>query len=258
MSLQGIFGLIDYLLYLVQTTNRHGVHSPFVYHFTDRVLYGNLACQFEPSAELCRKRLIQSKRKIKFNDREILLSKFALELIPSSKYNRLIFRWIQDQQLGNYIIEIGSSMGVMPLYFQRGSAEVNRYFVFDKVDTLLTISEYNIREYDCGESVSFSSYQKADDIIKKLGNLPTNSIDLLIINEALESVEFWKLVDWATPKLGDRGCIVMTTLRHSQEQGLLWQQLKNQPKITVGIDLFAMGMAFARNTQKKENFLLRY
>jgi len=50
----------------------------------------------------------------------------------------------------------------------------------------------------------------------------------------------------------------MTTLRKSESQQLLWQQLQNQKEITVGIDLFTMGMAFARKTQVKENFILRY
>jgi hypothetical protein len=50
----------------------------------------------------------------------------------------------------------------------------------------------------------------------------------------------------------------MTTIRQSQDQQLLWQQLQNQKEITVGIDLFAMGMAFARKSQEKENFILRY
>lgn len=62
MSLNGLFGIFDYLIYLVQSTNRHGVHSPFVYSFADKVLYGKQHCLYEPAAELCRKRMIQSKK----------------------------------------------------------------------------------------------------------------------------------------------------------------------------------------------------
>ena len=107
MSLNGLFGILDYLIYLVQSTNRHGVHSPFVYHFTDKILYGKTTCAYEPAAEMCRKRMVQSSRKVTLNGQQESLSKIALGLIPSSKYNRLLFRMIQEKQLGQYIIEIG-------------------------------------------------------------------------------------------------------------------------------------------------------
>jgi len=66
------------------------------------------------------------------------------------------------------------------------------------------------------------------------------------------------LVEWAIPRLSENGSIVMTTIRAHEDQLLSWEQLKNHPEITVGIDLFGMGMAFARKSQEKENFLLRY
>lgn len=258
MSLQGLFGIVDYILYLVQSTNRHGVHSPFVYHFTDAVLYDKSPCLFEPAAELCRKRMIQSKRRISLDGQELSLSKIALNHILSAKYNRLLFRWIQDQQLGNYIVEIGSSLGVSPLYLQRGNVGIPRYFLFDKHKSQLKISEFNLQEYGCQESIQMFHYQEVDEIIVQLERQPDAPIDLFIINQLLSAESFWKLIDWVIPRLGDKGCIVVTTMRHSTDQQLLWQQLQNQTEITVAIDLFAMGMAFARSSQVKENFLLRY
>jgi hypothetical protein len=94
--------------------------------------------------------------------------------------------------------------------------------------------------------------------MEQLAAIEDGQLDMLIINESLEPDSFWRLMDWVTPKLGPNGSIVMTTLRKSESQQLLWQQLQNQKEITVGIDLFTMGMAFARKTQVKENFILRY
>jgi predicted O-methyltransferase YrrM len=258
MSLNGLFGILDYLIYLVQSTNRHGVHSPFVYHFTDKILYGKTTCAYEPAAEMCRKRMVQSSRKVTLNGQQESLSKIALGLIPSSKYNRLLFRMIQEKQLGQYIIEIGSSLAITPLYAQRGLNDFTRYLVFDKHDELLNITQFNLKEYGCNETVVTERYSLIDEIIANLENLPPANIDLLIINEPLSAKDFWKLADWAIPRLGEEGCILMTTIRQSQDQQLLWQQLQNQKEITVGIDLFAMGMAFARKSQEKENFILRY
>jgi hypothetical protein len=258
MSLNGLFGILDYFIYLVQSTNRHGVHSPFVYHFVDRVLYGKTTCEYEAAAEMGRKRMIQSNRKLTLNKKSISLSQFSLDRIPSSKYNRLMFRWVQDQQIGGHIVEIGSSLGVTPLYLQRGPSPTVRWFIFDKNQDLLPISDYNLKKYGFNEEASLNTYTEIDGVIEQLEASNVQQIDMLIIHEALESDSFWKLADWAIPKLGDRGCIVMSTLRLSQDQLFLWKQLQNQQSITVGIDLFAMGMAFARPNQVKENFLLRY
>ena len=258
MSLQGLFGILDYLIYLVRSTNRHGVHSPFVYHFTDRVLYGKSSCEYEAAAEMCRKRMVQSSRKVDFGSQSQRLSKLALNVIPSAKHNRLLFRWIQDQQLGKHIVEIGSSFGVTPLYLQRGPQSFSRYWVFDRQSAVLKITDYNLHKYDCNETINQIQYQQVDEIMEQLAAIEDGQLDMLIINETLEPDSFWRLMDWVTPKLGPNGSIVMTTLRKSETQQLLWQQLQNQKEITVGIDLFAMGMAFARKTQVKENFILRY
>jgi hypothetical protein len=115
-----------------------------------------------------------------------------------------------------------------------------------------------LKEYGCNETIVTERYSLIDEIIANLENLPPANIDLLIINEPLSATDFWKLADWAIPRLDEEGCILMTTIRQSQDQQLLWQQLQNQKEITVGIDLFAMGMAFARKSQEKENFILRY
>jgi hypothetical protein len=47
-------------------------------------------------------------------------------------------------------------------------------------------------------------------------------------------------------------------LNETPESQLRWNQLQNLADITVSIDLFGMGMAFARKEQIKESFLLRY
>jgi hypothetical protein len=115
-----------------------------------------------------------------------------------------------------------------------------------------------LKEYDCNETVVSNQYSKVTGIIETMNALPPANLDMLIINDSLDDSEFWQLLDWAIPRLGEEGCIIMTSIRRTQEQQLLWQQLQHQKEITVGIDLFAMGMAFARKSQEKENFILRY
>jgi hypothetical protein len=259
MSLNGLFGIFDYLFYLVQSTNRHGVHSPFVYSFADKVLYGKQNCMYEPAAELCRKRMIQSQKKIRLLDgKNELLSSIVLKKVPSAKYNRLMFRWVQYQQLGKHIVEFGSTMGVLPLYLQRGDSAVNRYHIFEKSETLQEITKYNLTEYECNESIRVFPYTTTANATASLQEQEVMDIDLLIINQPMETDEFWHLIEWAIPRMGSHGSIVFNRLNETPESQLRWKQLQNLADITVSIDLFGMGMAFARKEQIKESFLLRY
>ena len=41
--IQTIGRWLDYLSYVFQSTNRHGIHSPFVYSFADSILYKPVA-----------------------------------------------------------------------------------------------------------------------------------------------------------------------------------------------------------------------
>jgi precorrin-6B methylase 2 len=258
MSLNGLFGIFDYLIYLVQSTNRHGVHSPFVYSFADKVLYGKQHCLYEPAAELCRKRMIQSKKRILFNGKSESLGSIIFRNAPSAKYNRILFRWVQYQQLGNHIVEFGSTLGVLPLYLQRGDSAVNRYHIFEKSDSLQEITKYNLNEYECNETIRVLPYTRATDATRLLQEQDVVDIDLLIINQAMDADEFWHLIEWAIPRLRSNGSIVFNRLNETPESQLRWNQLQNLDEITVSIDLFGMGMAFARKEQIKESFLLRY
>lgn len=258
MSLNGLFGIFDYLIYLVQSTNRHGVHSPFVYSFADKVLYGKQHCLYEPAAELCRKRMIQSKKRILFDGKNESLGSIIFRNIPSAKYNRMLFRWVQYQQLGNHIVEFGSTLGVLPLYLQRGDSAVNRYHIFEKSDSLQEITKYNLTEYECNETIRVLPYTSTADATASLQEQDVVDIDLLIINQSMETDEFWQLIEWAIPRLGSNGSIVFNRFNVTPESQLRWKQLQNLDEITVSIDLFGMGMAFARKEQIKESFLLRY
>lgn len=259
MSLNGLFGFIDYLLYLVQSTNRHGVHSPFVYAFADQVLYGKGTCVFEPAAELCRKRMIQSKKIIDFSDsNRVGLSKLSFAKIPSAKYNRLLFRWVQNQQLGQHIVEIGSTLGVLPLYLQRGANEFSRYHIFDCSPKLLDITDYNLNEYECNENCGLHPYSNATSLKNTLIINNIAHVDLFVINQPMKTNEFWEIIDICIPLMGNTAAIIVNNINETPESQMRWKQLQNHEGITVCIDLFGIGMAFTRKEQQKESFLLRY
>jgi hypothetical protein len=267
MNLNGLFGWLDYLIYLVQSTNRHGVHSPFVYDFADKVLYRQITNSFEPAAELCRKRMLQSDAKILLDSelKSTSLSELTHQRIPLAKYNRLLFRWIQYKQLGGNIIEIGSTLGVLPLYLQRGNIQYNheliqRFFSYDRSKKINEITQFNLRSYDSNELVISHPFTDVIDVTRHfhLHSIPNSPISLLVINDTLTNPEFWSIIDFASKQLEPNGCIAIFGINDSVESQLRWKQLEKDDNFRVTIDLFGVGLVFARKEQIKESFLLRY
>jgi len=267
MNLNGLFGWLDYFIYLVQSTNHHGVHSPFVYDFADNVLYRQLANSYEPAAELCRKRMLQSDAKLLLDSKLTAqaLSNIANNRIPLAKYNRLLFRWIQYKHLGANIIEIGSSLGVLPLYLQRGNIHyghelIQRFFSYDRSKKVNEITQFNLRSYENNELVISHPFTEIPDIIDHVchHSLPNSKISLLVINDTLTDSEFWSILDFASTRMESNGCIAILGINKSVDSRLRWQQLENDDNFRVTINLFGMGLVFARKEQIKEAFLLRY
>ena len=268
MNLNRFFGWLDYLIYLAQSTNRHGVHSPFVYDFADNVLYRKTPNAYESAAELCRKRMLQSEAKIQHQPAHAPkpISELAFKRIPLAKYYRLLFRWIQYKQLGGNIIEIGSSFGVLPIYLQRGNVKYNdewvhRFFSYDRSEKIVEITRFNLSHYECNETVVVHPYSSISQIISHFTHhsLANSPIGLIVVNdETLGDEDFWQLMDFAAKNLEPNGCIVIFNLNQTVQSRLRWKQIENDENFQVTIDLFGMGLIFVRKEQIKEAFLLRY
>ncbi|PHX92139.1 MAG: hypothetical protein CK532_04525 [Flavobacteriales bacterium] len=272
-----VFALVDYLIYFFQANNRHGIHSPFVYQLAEKVVYDSSISTTENIAELCRKRMIQSNSKITFEkNTPLAMGKVAEQKIVSAKYARLLYR-LSLQKGNKHIVEVGSSFAVLPLYLQReyrnhpdrlfsrnttSGETVNyesntiAYHVFDRSEKSLEITEFNLQKYHSSERVITHTYQSASDIIQKLHTL--DEIGLFVLHDSFEEDEFWKILDWLIPRLGSDGAFVMLNKNRSLYQQQRWKQIEKYGPFTVSIDLFTIGLAFARKEQIKETFTIRY
>jgi len=47
-------------------------------------------------------------------------------------------------------------------------------------------------------------------------------------------------------------------MHSSGEMVEVWNEIKNQPSVTLTIDLFHMGLLFCKEELSKEDFILRY
>lgn len=241
----------DYLYYLLNSTNRHGVHSPFVYEFVDQVLYKNFVNKTE-YLEYQRTLMIQS-RTTGFD--ELSLSEYVTKNVLSSKYCELLQRIVLFYGI-KQIHEFGPSTGIEFNYL--------RYLELSGMVPGLKLSSSNMSE------PFYSLFKKSQEEFNRAFNqseseLLESEIDhgslgkSLYLFHRMDLVKgFWETLDRVLIRAEDQDFFIFTHLYANENSMLNWQRVINDPQFHVTIDCFHLGVALKRTQQVKEHFQLRY
>lgn len=234
----------DYLGYLFFSTNRHGVHSPFVYDFSDKVLYKKSDAVFE-DLEYLRSLAINSKGKIK----SWSISDFTFRYSLKAKYCQLLHRMVRYYNVDSFI-EFGDCIGIESCYL-----------VYDSVITKNTNFKYRYISSDSNQIQNFT-FQK---FLSSHGFENYNSEEIYLSDIKLflfhysENPEIVNtLFENNLANMNENDIVVITNIRYSNEHYISWKQASNHSKITASVELFDLGILFLSRKLQKENFILRY
>ncbi len=115
-----------YIGYRISASNGkgHGIHSPFVFDFVEKVLNDKFAYSEYSEAERLRKKLLADQTPVPMEDYGAgstsgrgskSVSQIAKVSAKSAKYAQLLFRIARFYQ-PHYILELGTSLGVSSAY----------------------------------------------------------------------------------------------------------------------------------------------
>jgi hypothetical protein len=231
----------DFVGYIFQSENLHGIHSPFMYQWAERILYHQEEKRIE-SIEFQRTLMLQSISK--FTD--FSLSKFTDAYTLPSKYAFVLHRTMRVFNVKRFY-EYGTCTGI----------ETNYAF-------LGTLKEPIFYHYSDSKDFTNAVKQKTNEIIENLWILDENppyeidTWDVHLIHLCADSDAIWNLYDRIRPKIHSHSILIFTNIRNSNEHFTAWKQVSNSAEVTLDIDLFRMGILFFRKEQPKESFLLRY
>lgn len=82
------------------------------------------------------------------------------------------------------------------------------------------------------------------------------AIDLAYIS-GTDNETLLQLINQVQPNMGNRSVCVVGNIHTSPEAETAWETLKKDPRITVTIDTYHLGMVFIRPGQAKEHFIIR-
>lgn len=236
---------IDFLGYLFHSTNRHGVHSPFVYTFADIVLYSQ-ENSFAESIEYQRTLMLQSNGKI----HDFKLSFFVDQFVLSSKFGGLLKRICEFYHISN-IYEFGWCTGIETNYllhsFLGNSQRELHYQYFN--------SQKNLVKEQCNQD--FWSNHNFSEV--SISPIPLDAPSLYLFHwSVFNEDQFWGYLEKVITSLKNDDIIIINGIRENQGTIINFNRLKNDIRFTISIDLFQIGIFFVRKEQLKQNFILRF
>lgn len=249
----------SYFKFLWESTNRHGVHSPFVYDLVTKCFNDKTKHPQYQRLNGYRGKVLQCEDKIHVTDlgtgsRVFLsqhrpVSRIAKYAGITKKRQRLLFRLVRYFQ-PNRILELGTSLGLSTIAMALGNEDGKVISIEGCPETAKKASEFfnffdlkNIELQQC----AFKSYLDNSNV----------SYDLVFIDgdHNFENTLYYfnKLLSRVT----NNSILIFDDIYWSPDMTKAWNEICNHPGVTASIDIYYWGIVFFRQEQQKEHFIIR-
>ena len=254
-----------YVQYYITASNGkgHGVHSPFVYSFIQKVLLDKKLTISADAIESVRAQLLKDKTQIQVWDRGAgsrqndtptrAINQIAATALKPKKYSQLIHRLVAYFNPIN-VIEMGTSLGITTAYI--AAATKAPVITMEGAPTIAAKAKDNFKKlgFEHIEVVEGDFEHTLPLVVAKLEKVGLAYVDG---NHRYEPTiqYFHELLKQAS----DDTVIIFDDIHWSAAMEKAWDEIKCHPSVTLTIDLFFIGLVFFRKENKEpSHFVIRY
>ena len=243
--------------------NEHGVHSPFVFDLLLGTIYNRKAYYSYKSIENIRKELLLSKQTVNCvdlgagshiqNKASRSISEIATISAKPSKYAQLLFRLVNRFQ-PKTILELGTSLGISSAYMASANSG-SKLITIEGCNEIAAIAKQNFKKLKL-ENIrqSIGNFDEVlPDALKKIEQL-----DLVFFDGNHRKIPTMNYFQQCLERAVETSVFIFDDIYWSEEMKEAWQEIKNNERVTVTIDLFHFGIVFFRKEQVKEHFIIRF
>ncbi|APY10020.1 methyltransferase [Seonamhaeicola sp. S2-3] len=253
-----MYQIIQYIKFLIKSTNQHGVHSPFVFNLVTKCFYNKNDYPAYNQIKKYRKSLLKNKhvieitdlgsgsKKTKSNKRQV--SEIAKTSGSSLKHAKLLFR------LTNYfqpetIIELGTSLGIATQAMSLGNLDAK----ITSIEGCSNISAFSKEKLKTFKNINLINA----DFSNILQKLNLNKYDFVFFDGNHQKEATLHYFETLLPKAHNNSVFIFDDIYWSKQMTEAWETIKQHPKVTVTINTFHWGFVFFRKEQAKEHFTIR-
>ncbi len=170
-----------------------------------------------------------------------------------AKEGRLLFRLVNFMQPRN-MVEMGTSLGISTLYQHKACPMAEMITMEGSPGTSTEAGvNFKVMKADSINRVVGDFAETLPVVIKNLKYVDYVFFDGNHRKEA--TMEYFRQF---LPLASDQCVFVFDDIRWSSGMSEAWQEIIQEPRATVTVDLFSVGLVFLNPTQVKQHFTLRY
>ncbi|MCK4881074.1 MAG: class I SAM-dependent methyltransferase [Bacteroidales bacterium] len=234
--------IFKYIEHLFHTRHRkgHGIHSPYLFEFVNRVLFNSEGVKLPPS-------ILNEHRKLRSE------SAFVRSSSVSRRFGFLLYRitrWFHPEM----IIELGTGVGISTIYLSSGSPETPLHSIEGDRERAALAAQLICRCCPGPVSIHWGKMEEKLEHISTL--IPQRFVAFVDGNHHYEPTVTYvrKLMERA----GDESVIVMDDIYWSRGMQRAWKEVVSWPEVRVSIDLFHMGILLLRKDLHKAEIKIKF
>ncbi len=254
--------LLYFVLHHLSFYRGGAIHSPFVFELYNEVVRSRKYYYFFDQMNQLRKKLRKSKEIITvtdfgagskvFSSNRRKVKDILRHSVSKPKKSELIFKLV-DYFKPAIALELGACLGVNAVYMAGGSQ--NTYVLtLEGCPNTATMARKIIRPYQ--RNIQIIEGKIEDTLAPLLKKLP--SLDFVFLDANHTRRACLNYFEQCMNKAAENSIFVVDDIYWSEEMRQAWRDIKAHQKIRLTIDLFDIGIAFLRDKQSKQHFLLRY
>ena len=250
----------QYLIFLLKSTNQHGVHSPFVFNLVTQCFYDKKKYQPYKTLLQYRKMLLQNKSNITVTDlgagshvmqqQKRTIKNLLKHAGTSLKRAKLLYR-ITTYFKPKNILELGTSLGIatQAMHLAHPQAQIT---TIEGCNTISKFTKTNFKKYNL-DTINLITGNFDNEIEK----LTSNKFDLIFFDGNHQKKPTLNYFETLLKKINNDTVFIFDDIYWSKDMTEAWETIKQHPKVKVTIDTFFWGFVFFRKEQVKEHFKIR-
>ncbi len=240
----------------------HGVHSPFMYRFVRKVLFVHNRKKFYKQIDRVFNEYKRNHTVINLNDFgagsrvSTVKTRQVSDIVRNSstrkKYGKLLSRMVEYFKV-KHAVELGTSLGIGSLYIA-GNKQVELHTIEgDKSLYEMAKSTFEHLKLD-NIYAYFGTFDKVLPIV--LEKIPR--LDMVYFDGNHTKEATLKYFEICLQKIHNETIFVFDDIYWSEDMEAAWEEIKENPKVKVSVDIFQMGIVFFRKELSKEHYIIRY
>jgi len=252
---------LAYLSFRRHAKTRHGIHSPFIYDLTEKVLRPENPAQLS-EIESLRNLLLKEEASLDIQDlgagsKKKYTGKRKIRAIARMSASppsvaRLLHRLVDHYNLGR-ILELGTNLGLTTAYL--ASAKSCRQLISLEGDPgLADLAKQHLKSLKLPAEILTGSFETL--LLPAMEKL--THVDLAYIDGNHRKKPTLDYFYSILPYLENHSVIAIGDIHWSAGMEDAWSTIKSHPSVYVTVDLFYLGLVFFRKELSREHFIIKF